>query len=461
MAGFVDIAGATQVNAAGSFAVSPPPGLAAGDIWVILLAGDGSLGNLGAAPTGFVSLTGQQSITADNQCWDVYAKTAGASESAATVLANFNGVAVSIRVTGVTGIDAVSSVTTVNAASTTVSLAGSSLTTTGDSRTLLWLGIADQTASGAYTFTWAGPAGFGTARGFSDSAWTAVGIASGVAVPAGAYGTTGASIVSNGTTGGAGVMLAFADTAAALQSHAGLVSVGGALFELPAGDTYASPVNGNHAAYSGLDVNTHSQYFDNDGGDIRWAAIAHTQTVDTLDQSGATASASLAVWDGAQWSPQTQPGLTRMTISQAANRFSTSTTLATAGRLALPMIANGVYQVEADLTFMSQATTTGVNVGIAAPAGARCMVEITVPITSTAASSQLRTTFPNAATAANVANALGTGVSAANSNHTARIVGIVRNGATAGFCEVQFATEVAASTVTLQPGSTLSLTRIA
>jgi hypothetical protein len=88
------------------------------------------------------------------------------------------------------------------------------------------------------------------------------------------------------------------------------------------------------------------------------------------------------------------------------------------------------------------------------------MVEIVVPITSTAAASQLRTTFPNAA-ATTSGNVLGTGVTAINSNHTARISGIIQNGSTAGNFQIRFATEVNASAVTLQIGSTMQLTRLA
>jgi len=56
---------------------------------------------------------------------------------------------------------------------------------------------------------------------------------------------------------------------------------------------------------------------------------------------------------------------------------------------------------------------------------------------------------------------IGTGVTAINSNHTARISGIITNGANAGNFQVTFASEVAASAITLQIGSELQLIRIA
>jgi hypothetical protein len=89
------------------------------------------------------------------------------------------------------------------------------------------------------------------------------------------------------------------------------------------------------------------------------------------------------------------------------------------------------------------------------------MCEVVVPNTSTAVATQLRTIFPSAAVAVNTGSVLGTGVTAINSNHTARISGIVRNGATAGNFQVQFRSEVSASAITLQIGSELQLIRIA
>lgn len=154
-------------------------------------------------------------------------------------------------------------------------------------------------------------------------------------------------------------------------------------------------------------------------------------------------------------------GLTAQTAVMTGTQAFSTVTPAAVTALALPMVANGVYQVDCFVTFQSAATTTGLGLGFTSPAGCRCMVEVVVPITSTAAASQLRTIFPNAATATNTGEVLGTGVTAINSNHTARISGIVRNGATAGNFQVQARSEVAASAVTLQIGSELHLVRIA
>lgn len=146
----------------------------------------------------------------------------------------------------------------------------------------------------------------------------------------------------------------------------------------------------------------------------------------------------------------------KLTSTQA----SSSTTLGNVTQLVEDMVANGVYTVNCFVTFQSAATTTGLNLGFTSPSGSICQLEVVVPITSTAAASQLRTIFPNAA-ATNTGNVIGTGVTAINSNHTARISGIVTCGATPGDFQVRFASEVNASAVTLQIGSSLVMQRIA
>lgn len=193
-----------------------------------------------------------------------------------------------------------------------------------------------------------------------------------------------------------------------------------------------------------------------------WSGISTSSKQDTLvsgtniktiNGSSILGSGDLVVSGGGGLSAQ----VAMMTSTQA----STVTGLANVTQLALAMVANGVYQIECFVTFQSAATTTGLNLGLTTPTGCVNMVEIVVPIASTAVASALRTTFPNAAVATNAGNVLGTGVTAINSNHTARISGIIRNGATAGNCQIQFASEVSASAITLQIGSELQLIKIA
>jgi hypothetical protein len=149
------------------------------------------------------------------------------------------------------------------------------------------------------------------------------------------------------------------------------------------------------------------------------------------------------------------PTIDRLTSTQQ----STTTALADVTQLVEALVANATYKIDCFVTFQSAATTTGLNLGFTSPTGCVCSVEVVVPITSTAAASQLRTIFPNAA-ATNTGNVLGTGVTAINSNHTARISGIITNGANAGNFQVRFATEVAASAVTLQTSSVMVLERL-
>ncbi len=152
--------------------------------------------------------------------------------------------------------------------------------------------------------------------------------------------------------------------------------------------------------------------------------------------------------------------LTFVDAALTSTQVFSTTTFANVTQLVAAMDANSTYLLDCFVTFQSAATTTGLGLGYTSPADCRVMAEIVVPITSTAAASQLRTIFPNAAVAANTGTVLGTGVTAINSNHTARISGIIRTGATAGNFQVQARSEVAASNITLQIGSRLSLVKL-
>ena len=149
------------------------------------------------------------------------------------------------------------------------------------------------------------------------------------------------------------------------------------------------------------------------------------------------------------------PTIDRLTSTQQ----STTTALADVTQLVEALVANATYSINCFVTFQSAATTTGLNLGFTSPTGCVCSVEVVVPVTTTAAASQLRKIFPNAAEI-NTGNVLGTGVSAINTNQTARISGIITNGANAGNFQVRFATEVNASAITLQTSSVMVLERL-
>lgn len=162
---------------------------------------------------------------------------------------------------------------------------------------------------------------------------------------------------------------------------------------------------------------------------------------------------TLAAYLSAAYNPAT---LYILTATQA----STSVTLANATQLVAEVVANATYEVEASVTFQSAALSTGAAIGFAAPAGSNPRLQIEVPIASGAASSSLVATFPAAASTTS-GSVIGTGVAASNSNHTATIRGLLITGGTAGNFSIQFATEVAATAITLQIGSVLKMRRIA
>lgn len=184
------------------------------------------------------------------------------------------------------------------------------------------------------------------------------------------------------------------------------------------------------------------------------AALVSATNIKTINGTTILGSGDLTV-------SGTVTGFWAATVDKlTSTQQSTVTALGPVTQLVEAMVAGGVYRVDCFVTFRSAATTTGLNLGFTTPAGSECQLEVVVPITSTAAASQLRTIFPNAA-ATVTGNVLGTGVTATNSNHTARISGVVTCGATPGNFQVQFASEVNASAITLQIGSTLVMQRIA
>jgi hypothetical protein len=193
----------------------------------------------------------------------------------------------------------------------------------------------------------------------------------------------------------------------------------------------------------------------NTSGSAGSVANALTAGTGITFSSGTTYNGSAAITINSTGGGGFTPTIDRLTSTQQ----STATALADVTQLVEALVANATYRVDCFVTFQSAATTTGLNLGFTSPTGCVCSVEVVVPITSTAAASQLRTIFPNAA-ATNTGNVLGTGVTAINSNHTARISGIITNGANAGNFQVRFATEVAASAVTLQTSSVMVLERL-
>jgi len=174
-----------------------------------------------------------------------------------------------------------------------------------------------------------------------------------------------------------------------------------------------------------------------------------------------TTAAKPLYWDGSKWAAfNSVTGFWAAQVATMTSTQSKSTTgLTNVTQLVLSMQANAVYRLHAFVTFQSAATTTGLQLGFTTPSGCSPKLELVVPVTSSAASTQLRKIFPNASETT-TGDVLGTGVTATSSNHTAFMSGLVVNGATAGNFQVQFAPETAVA-VTLQIGSTLTMQRIA
>lgn len=132
--------------------------------------------------------------------------------------------------------------------------------------------------------------------------------------------------------------------------------------------------------------------------------------------------------------------------------------------LVLPLAANSIYLVFASVSFKSAATTTGLNLGLVTPTGSDQRVKIDISATVTAsATTTIQSTFPLGGSPTPALSSLVSGsVSAANTAvYTGMITGQIITGGTAGNAQVQFATEIAASAVTLQIGSRLTLVKIA
>lgn len=221
----------------------------------------------------------------------------------------------------------------------------------------------------------------------------------------------------------------------------------------------------NRANHTGTQLASTISDF-NSAADARVAAASVNALADVTVTSPTTGQ--VLKYNGTAWVNDTDAtggggggGLTFVEAALTSTQAFSTTTFANVTQLVAAMDANSTYMVDCFVTFQSAATTTGLGLGYTSPADCRVMAEITVPITSTAAASQLRTFFPNAAVAVNTGTVLGTGVTAINSNHTARINGIIRTGATAGNFQVQARSEVNASAVTLQIGSRLVLIKLA
>jgi len=156
-------------------------------------------------------------------------------------------------------------------------------------------------------------------------------------------------------------------------------------------------------------------------------------------------------------------GYSAVIATMTATQAITAATLTNITQLTIAMVANATYRCDAFITFQGSSASIGATFGYTSPTGCRPMIMITVPVNAAAANSTNGPIVGLSPSAANITafSAIGTGVSPANSNHTANLSGIIVNGSTAGNFQLQFASESGSGTITLQTGSVLVLTRIA
>jgi hypothetical protein len=143
-----------------------------------------------------------------------------------------------------------------------------------------------------------------------------------------------------------------------------------------------------------------------------------------------------------------------MTATQA---FSV-TGAANVTELVLPIEAGARYYLDAYITYLSAATTTGLGLGFVGSASSRFMSEIFIPLTTSGSATGLSMVIPNSAVV-NSGASVSSGVGSIALPQTAIIRGILVVGATGGTIQLVASSEVAASAVTLQIGSELVIQR--
>jgi hypothetical protein len=136
---------------------------------------------------------------------------------------------------------------------------------------------------------------------------------------------------------------------------------------------------------------------------------------------------------------------------KTADQSNSTTTLADVTDLGFPVSANADYWFEFIVVFQTAATTTGIRLDLNGPASPTYIVWWReIPLSAQTAGTdniqdrQLVAWQGDAATGS---------IGVANQNFVARITGILRNGANAGTLQLQFASEVAGSAVTVKAGS--------
>ncbi len=156
--------------------------------------------------------------------------------------------------------------------------------------------------------------------------------------------------------------------------------------------------------------------------------------------------------DGTAWIDLVpEPRLT--TVRLAADVTNNTTTLANVTGLAIALVANSTYAIDARVMFQTAATNTGLRLTQTVPGGATHVAQWNTPTSLTA-----RTLANQRAADTGAAS---TGVDAANANTLATGSFLVITGATAGNLQIRFASEVGGSNTVVKAGSNLVAIKVA
>ncbi len=134
-------------------------------------------------------------------------------------------------------------------------------------------------------------------------------------------------------------------------------------------------------------------------------------------------------------------------VRLGADVTNNTTTLANATGLAIALVANSTYAIDARVMFQTAATTTGIRLTQAVPAGATVVAQWNTPTTLTAS------TLANQRAAD--AGATTTAIDTANANTLATASILVITGATAGNLQIRFASETGGTNAIVKAGSNL------
>jgi hypothetical protein len=125
-------------------------------------------------------------------------------------------------------------------------------------------------------------------------------------------------------------------------------------------------------------------------------------------------------------------------------------TMASLTDFAVPVAAATAYMLDYTIMFASAATTTGIQIGVTGPASPTSVLIV--------AETQITTTTWQTATATAYGNlTASTGVSTITVPNLCRVKIVLLNGVNAGTVQIQFASEVAASAITVKAGSLLQV----